>query len=136
MFRLGSRWLNSCHRWPLAANRLSLLISRPRLLRNARSMASLNEIGSTWSVACPSGTLPENGFSDPELREIDGRGVCSSALSPDCPRAPAAPATSHPASSNARSVPRRDSLLCSHLECFVSGEIILPGSCRAGGRRG
>src|SRR5262245_24557792 len=99
-------------------------------------MASLKEIGSTWSVACPSGTLPENGLSDPELTEIEGRvGFPSSSLG-DCPRAPDAPAANHPASSNARSVLQRDSLCCSHLECFVSGEIILPGSCRAGGRRG
>src|SRR5215471_12159029 len=58
----GSRSLSSCHRWPRAFKVLSLLSSTPRLLRRARSSASLNESERTPGVALPSGTLPENGL--------------------------------------------------------------------------
>src|SRR5215469_9608590 len=63
----GSRELNSFHFCPRAASRLSLPISRPRLLRSARSIASLKLIGSTPLVALPSGTLPEKGLCEVPL---------------------------------------------------------------------
>src|SRR3954465_2714098 len=64
----GSRWLNSCHLAPRAARELSPASSNPRLLRNARSIASLIESCSTPPVAFPSGTLPRKEFCvDPRV---------------------------------------------------------------------
>src|SRR3954465_15455306 len=59
---LGRSRLSSSHFLPRAANELSLESKSPRLLRSARSMASLNDNGRTVPVALPSGTLLRNGF--------------------------------------------------------------------------
>lgn len=59
---LGRSRLSSSHFLPRTAKELSLESKSPRLVRSARSIASLNDNGKTVPVALPSGTLLKNGF--------------------------------------------------------------------------
>ena len=58
----GRSRLSSSHFFPRAESELSLESSSPKLLRRARSIASLNDNGRTVPLALPSGTLLKNGF--------------------------------------------------------------------------